>query len=418
MEKEEKNKVISFLIWFCITIFYCYQCILRALPNIISQDIMSDYNIGASEFGSFAGIYYIGYIAFHIPIGMALSKIGARVILPICISLTALGLLPLIYPMGWNGVMIGRVLTGIGSSAAGVGALQILRILYPAKFARMLGLMISVGLITAVYAGKLLAPMILNMGVAVTLNILLYLGVGLAIFTYFLMPRSTAEVSERNIFSDIKSIIFNYKLLFTSLFAGLMVGPVEGFADAWGSVFLINVYGIDKISANALVLSIFLGMSAGCVILPYITDKTGYYFGVTIVSGVAMVLCFVYLLSGVASINNLDYICIIIGIFSAYQVVILAKIATFVSEERSGMAGAVANMIIMAFGWFFHNSIGLTLDGSWDGVISDGVKQYNNDAFIESISIIPTAMIVAIIGLSAIAITTLIKARTQYKKIS
>ncbi len=415
MKKEEANKVISFLIWFCITIFYCYQYILRALPNIISQDIISKFNIGASEFGAFAGIYYIGYIVLHIPIGIALSKIGARIILPVCISLTALGLVPLIYDTGWNGVMIGRVLTGIGSSAAGVGALQIFRILYPAKFARMLGLMVSVGLITAVYAGKLIAPIILNIGVSVTLNILLYLGVGLAIFTYFLMPKPTEEVSERDIFSDIKSIIFNYKLLFTALFAGLMVGPVEGFADAWGSSFLMNVYDIDKISANSLVLSVFLGMSMGCVILPYITDKTGYYFGVTIFSGVAMVLCFACLLSGAASISSLNYICVTIGIFSAYQVVILAKISTFVSEERSGIAGAVANMIIMAFGWFFHNAIGITLDNLWDGGIVDGVKQYSNDAFIKTISIIPTAIIVAIIGLSAVAMTTLMKAKAINK---
>ena len=69
----------------------------------------------------------------------------------------------------------------------------------------------------------------------------------------------------------------------------------------------------------------------------------------------------------------------------------------------------------MAFGWFFHNSIGLSLDSLWDGAIVDGVRQYSNDAFIKSISIIPSAIIVAIIGLSAIAITTIIRARTLKK---
>ncbi len=411
MEKEEKNSVISFLTWLCITIFYCYQCILRSLPNIIRQDVMSNFDIGATEFGSFSGIYYIGYIALHIPIGVAITRFGARVILPICITLTALGLVPLIYPMGWDGALIGRVLTGIGSSAAAVGALQIFRILYPAKFARMLGLMVSVGLIIAVYLGNLIVPVILNIGLETTLNILLYSGVALAVFTYCIMPRAAEEVSERSVLSDIKSIIFNYKLLFTSLFAGLMVGPMEGFADAWGSAFLINVYDIDKISADALTLSILLGMGAGCILLPYIADKTGYYFAVTIASGVALIASFGYILTGLASINSLDYICIIIGVFSAYQVVILAKIATFVSEERSGIAGAVANMIIMAFGWFFHNSIGLTLDSMWDGGMSKGVRQYSTDAFIKSITIIPTAIIVAIIGLSAIAMLSFVKAK-------
>jgi hypothetical protein len=96
----------------------------------------------------------------------------------------------------------------------------------------------------------------------------------------------------------------------------------------------------------------------------------------------------------------------------------LSKIATFVSEERSGMAGAVANMIIMAFGWFFHNSIGLTLDSMWDGEISEGVRQYSTDAFIKSITIIPTAIIVAIIGLFAIAMLSFIKAKRIRKSSS
>jgi len=411
MQTTQHNKIISFLIWLSITMFYCYQSVLRMLPNIISDDVMAQFNVGAAEFGSFAGIYYIGYIVVHIPIGIALSKIGARKILPICIILTAIGLLPLILPLGWNSVIIGRTLTGIGSSAASVGALQIFRIIYPAHFARMLGLMVSLGLLTAGYAGGPLATILLKIGMQSMVNILLYSGLALALATYFLMPKSTEEVSENNIMSDIKAVLFNYKLLFTSLFAGLMIGPMEGFADAWGSVFLMNVYGVEKIAADILTLSIVLGMSFGCVILPFVTDKTGYYFGVTIGSGIVMFMCFAYMLTGTAHIAALNYICIIIGIFSAYQVVILAKIATFVSEERSGMAGAVANMIMMAFGGFFHNAIGRTLEHSWDGTLVNGAPQYSGEAFISSISIIPSSIIVAVIGLTAIAMTIFVKAR-------
>jgi hypothetical protein len=47
--------------------------------------------------------------------------------------------------------------------------------------------------------------------------------------------------------------------------------------------------------------------------------------------------------------------------------------------------------------------------------MADGVRQYSNDAFIKSISIIPSAIIVSIIGLSALAITTIIKARALKK---
>lgn len=411
MKIDEKNKFVSILIWSCITLFYCYQYILRPLPNIIMPDILGKYGIGAGEFGSFAGIYYLGYIVVHIPVGLLLSRFGAKTVIPICIACTALGLAPMIYFDSWWTVVVGRVLTGIGSSAAIVGALQIFRILYPTKFAMMLGIMVSLGLITAVYASTPLSGIIASIGMDSTISILLYAGIILAILTYFLLPASVSETSRGNVWADIKAIICNYKLLFTSIFAGLMVGPLEGFADAWGSAFMMSVYGLEKTMADSITLSVFLGMCAGCLILPYIADRTRWFFGITIFSGLVMIACFIYILSGNANADSLYYTCVITGIFCAYQVVIIARIATFVSEERSGMAAAVANMIIMTFGWVFHNSIGMTLDKLWDGTIINGVKSYGADAFIASITIIPTASALAIIGLTIIAMSNIVHTR-------
>jgi hypothetical protein len=102
---------------------------------------------------------------------------------------------------------------------------------------------------------------------------------------------------------------------------------------------------------------------------------------------------------------------VITGILCAYQVVIIARIATFVSEERSGMAAAVANMIIITFGWIFHNSIGMTLDKLWDGTMVNGIKSYSAEAFISSISIIPTASTLAIIGLALMSMANIVHAR-------
>ncbi len=414
MKIDKKNKFISILIWSCITLFYCYQYILRPLPNIIMPNILGKYGIGAAEFGSFAGIYYIGYIIVHIPIGILLSRFGAKIVIPISIACTAIGLVPMVYFDSWYMVIVGRTLTGMGSSAAIVGALQIFRILYPNKFAMMLGIMVSLGLITAVYAGTPLSSLINSVGIDLTINILLYTGIILAFITYLLMPNTTSEILNHNIWSDIKSIISNYKLLFTSLFAGLMVGPLEGFADAWGSAFITNVYGLEKSIADTITLSIFLGMCIGCVLLPYIADKTKWFFGVTIFSGIIMVVCFIYILSGHANANSLYYTCLIIGIFCAYQVVIIARIATFVPEKISGMAAAVANMIIMAFGWVFHNAIGISLDNLWDGAKTiDGARIYTPEAFIASLEIIPAATIIAIIGLGLIAMSYKIKARLK-----
>ena len=416
MKSEERKKFISIMVWLCITMFYCYQYILRALPNIIMPDIMNKYSIGASEFSSFAGMYYVGYVVMHIPIGILLSRFGARNVLPMCIALTSVGLVPLAYFDSWIMVVIGRTITGIGSSAAIVGALQIFRIIYPDKFSRMLGSMVCFGLITVVYSGPPIANVIAMIGIDATVGVLLYSGIALSVFAYILMPKSAGEISHSSIFIDIKATLGNPKIIIASMFAGCMVGPLEGFADAWGSLFMITVYGIEKSVADSITLSVFLGMCVGCIVLPYIADKTRMYYGITIASGIAMILCFIHIIGGKATVNTLYYACLVSGVFCAYQVVILSKISTFVSEERSGMAAAVSNMIIMAFGVVFHKFIGITLDWQWDDALKDqmiqNVKLYSADAFVNSISIIPIAITIAVIGFIIMAMSSMIRAKS------
>lgn len=416
MKTTKNNKILAAIIWASITLFYCYQSVLRPLPNIIMPFILSKYNIGAAEFGSFAGIYYIGYIAVHIPIGVLLSRFSPKIVLSVCVACTALGVLPLIYSDSWSAVVIGRILTGVGSSGAAVGALQIFRVLYPSRFAMLLGVMVSIGLIVAVYVNIFLSKIISTIGVDSTMNILLYSGLGLSVMTYLFLPSSKSEASEGSIWGDIKAILGDYKILLASACAGLMVGPMEGFADAWGSAFLISMYNLDKTAADAIIMSIFFGMCVGCIILPYFADKTQKFMEITIFSGIMMALCFVYLLQGTAREEELSYICIAIGFFCAYQIIILAKISTFASEERSGLAAAVANMILMTFGWVFHNSIGMTLDSMWDGTTINGVRYYDSEAFVAGVSIIPLAMVVAIAGLVFLSILNAAKARKKRKK--
>ena len=411
MRLAENNKLISILVWACITLFYCYQSILRPLPNIVMPYILGKYNVNASEFGSFAGIYYIGYILVHIPIGVLLSRFSAKIVLSLCVACTAIGLAPLIYSDSWNAVVLGRVLTGVGSSGAAVGALQIFRVLYPSKFTMLLGTMVSIGLIAAVYMNILLSGIIVSIGIDATINMLLYGGIVLAVATYIFLPSAASETSHGSVWDDIKAIMCNYKIIFASLCAGLMVGPMEGFADAWGSAFIITMYGLEKAAADSIIMSILLGMCVGCIILPYIADKTRMFLGLTILSGIMMAVCFIYLLQGTATPVILYYICLIIGFFCAYQIVILAKISTFVSEERSGLAAAVANMILMTFGWVFHNSIGMTLDSLWDGTTINGLRYYNVEAFVTGISIIPLAIMIAVAGFIMLAMSNVAYAR-------
>jgi len=410
-----KQNIINMMVWLCVTLFYCYQYILRVLPNIVMPELMNKFGIGASEFGSFAGIYYIGYIAVHIPIGLMLSRIGNKKILPICVLLTSSSLIPMIYSTTWSYVLLGRLLTGIGSSAAIIGALQLLRMIYPNSFTRVLGFTVFFGLITVLYSSGPITKILTIYGIEYVGNFLIILGVILTIITFLLLPKDELGETNESILYDLKSVALNNKIIIVSLLAGLSVGALEGFADAWGSSFFSAVYNIDRVTGGELVGLIFAGMCVGSLLLPYAADKTGAHYGITLLAVLVLSGMMIWLISGHAGCC-LQFICIIIGVFSAYQVIIIAKISTFASNRLSGMASAVANMIIMAFGTIFHNSIGKIMSMYWDGVIKDGIPIYSASAYEHGIAIIPGASLISVAGFIIVIIYDRYKVRSNIIK--
>lgn len=394
---NKQNIVTVTIIWLFTTLFYCYQYVLRLLPNVIMPELMEKFSIGATEFGEFAGTYYIGYILMQIPFGILLSRFGARAVMPISIVITALGSFPIAAGSHWHLAILGRFMIGIGSSAAIVGAFQIFRNIFPEHFTRVLGGLVCVGLLTAVYISQPLSIMIHSIGIEKTVHFLVLGGIALAVVTYFVLPKMPLSKTE-NIWIDLKQIFSNKRILVISFLAGLMVAPLEGFADAWGTSFIRVVYGIERSSANTIISGILTGMCIGSILLPYIAEKVKSYYGTTMTSGIIMATCFSIFLTGWGDVNSLYIISLVIGICSAYQVVIISHISTYVKLSLSGMAAAVSNMIVMSFGYIFHKLIAYVIERNADVKIIDSVTTYGYNDYICGIAVIPAAILIAVVG--------------------
>lgn len=51
---------------------------------------------------------------------------------------------------------------------------------------------------------------------------------------------------------DLKNILFNKHIILISFFGGLMVGPMQGFADGWVKAFFFEVYKMNEDLASSL----------------------------------------------------------------------------------------------------------------------------------------------------------------------
>jgi len=381
---------ISWMIWTIASIFYAYQYVLRVMPNIMLGDIMQKFHIDAAMFGQFSGVYYIGYSLMHLPLGIMLDRYGPRKVQTLSIILTVIGLSPLIFANHWVYPIIGRFLIGLGSSAAILGLFKIIRMTFQEeKFPRMLSFSVMIGLIGAIYGGGPVNYMRETLGYEVVLYVFALGGILLALATYWIIP-NIKTTSSGAVMSDIKEVLRNKKVLWICLSAGLMVGPLEGFGDVWGTVFLKQFCGLEATTAASIPSMIFIGMCFGSPILNLIAEKTSNYLLTIIGAGLVMACGFALLLAYpmTPSLAGLNFG--IIGICCAYQILAIYKASTYVREETAGLTTAIANMIIMVFGYVFHTIIGSLINAMGGPTTSD--------ALFYGVAIIPIALCIGSSG--------------------
>lgn len=387
---------IKWLLWGIASLLYAYQYILRVMPNIMIGDIMNQFHMDSLLFGQFSGIYYIGYSLAHLPIGLLFDRYGPKKILPIFMGLTLLGTLPLLITDFWIYPVVGRFFVGIGSSAAILGVFKIIRMTFPAhQFTRMLSFSVTIGLIGALYGGRPISDLKILYGFHEVTGVVLMIGLILIGVAYFLFPLHKPHSKNDTVANELRTVISAKKSLLICVLAGLMVGPLEGFADVWGAQFLKKVYGFDDKIAASLPSLIFVGMCFGGPALSFIAEKTNNY-GVIILSAVSMAVSFILLLSGLMTQTILSILFICVGVFCAYQIIAIYKAASYVSEKNVGLMTAVANMVIMIFGYAFHGLIGYIISYV-DGARSE-ISHYSASSFQWGVSIIPAALMFSALG--------------------
>ncbi|WP_245611469.1 MULTISPECIES: MFS transporter [unclassified Wolbachia] len=396
----------NFLVWLLFSLFYAYQYVLRVIPNIIAPELITKFNVGTTEIGQFCGLYYVGFVLAHIPIGILLDRFGPKVVVPVCIVLTSLGTLPLFSSKNWSYSIIGRMITGIGSSASVLGLFKVISLCYHReKFTFMFSISVIIGISGGVFATKPLHTLFDKFGWYYVLTACMIIGLSLALATFMLVPK--ADKIDKVSFKNLGGAILNKNILLVSLFGGLMVGPLEGFADGWSVAFLHEMYSIDSQIAYSISKWVLVGFGLGILLLPHVLAKyPTKHYEIIIFCALSMLVVFLLLFVCNISASLACILLFIIGLASAYQIVVNAKVVSFVKNDLVASAGSISNAIVMSFGYLFHTVIAGVMNFHWDGKVINGVPFYGAGVMIKSMLIIPVCLLIGMAGfclLTAIA---------------
>lgn len=404
---SQSTSRMAWILCFMTSLFYAFQYILRLLPSVIKDDLMLNYMIDAQDFGYFNGFYYAGYAAFHIPVGLMLDRIGPKYTISLSLLLCSLGIIPPLFSDSWTLAVIGRFLLGGGSVSAILALFYVIRINFPpTRFASILGMSATLGLSGALFGSRPVGILNEMVGWKNVIWILCAMALILAGLFLVCMPNQKDHSTHRTSSTvfDLKELLKNKHVWAVSLLAGLMVGPLEGFADAWGVSFLQTVYAIDRSNAQFIPSLMFFGFAFGAPLIGYIGEKYKKPYTIIIICAICKALIFAaMLLFQAQNTLFLSAIMILLGALCAGPQIFMIFINTRVVASRLvGIVSSFTNMITMSFGLFFHSSIGWIIVHNWEGQTANNIPIYPAEAYINGLAIIPIGLIIAFFGFMVI----------------
>ena len=403
-------------LWSIATTFFAFQFILRLSVGILREDIIQKFHIDTAAFGTMAGYYYLGYAGMQIPLGIMLDKYNFRIVTAFAIMLTVLGTLTFVMADNWNVVLLGRFLIGAGSAVGFLSVAKVIKLFFEEKYhAFMIGFAFTFGLTGAVFGGTPMRMIFNHFGYYTSFMALAVAGVVIATVVLMVKDKRIERVdnspSAHPSFKKIMKLLFNPTIFFVGIAGGLMVGPLEGFADVWAMPFLQHVHYLSENDAIFVASLVFLGMCVGGPLLAYLAKITGSNILIIAMSGAltVMVFFFIFFVRGL-SITTLSALMFYLGILCCYQVLVFAFVADLVERSCAGIAIAIINCLNMSFGHFFHKIISMTIQKYWDGAMNlEGLPAYNDEAYIYGLLVIP-------VGCLAGTVIFLYMAFTQSRK--
>lgn len=394
-------RLLPWLMWVFPLAFFAFQFILRLFPGLVINEFFAKYHINATDYGLFASLYYLGYASMQIPIALLLDKVGPRIVISLSALLCALATWMLVTSDSWPLALTSRFLIGVGSVVGFLGTSKIISQWFPQnRYAQLVGLTFSFGLMGAVYGGRPVSFMIEQMGWQEVATLLSITALALGVLTFiFVRGKNTPQEDSYPVIKSLKQL-FTYKPLIVLAFANLlMVGALEGFADVWGVSYLMSARHITKGEAAGITSYIFIGMLFGGPILGFFAEKFKAHHTVILISAVGMALLLSIVLLGHAYLSNIALMIIMFltGILCCYQVVVFATGAQLVPSVLMGITIALLNCINMFGGSFFHSTIGALMDYFDPNTIIDGVRTYSLEAYTFALFVIPVCSLLGAI---------------------
>jgi MFS family permease len=104
-------------VFFVFAFGYFISCLLRAITATLSPVLTLEFELMAADLGLLAGGYFLGFASMQIPLGYLLDKFGPKKIVSLFLLIAFVGTVSFALAQSFSGLLVSRILIGVGVSA-------------------------------------------------------------------------------------------------------------------------------------------------------------------------------------------------------------------------------------------------------------------------------------------------------------
>ena len=359
-----KKAVIIFSVFAC---GYFISALLRAITATLSPLLTSEFSLSAGDLGLLAGGYFLGFASMQIPLGHLLDKHGPKKIVSSFLLIAIIGTIAFALAQNFAGLLLSRILIGVGVSACLMGPLTAYRIWladeYQQRANAWMLMVLSMGFVFSTLPVQILLPVIGWRWVFGLIAILIFLVI---LMTIFFIPKwKNNETNEELNNNSSLSIVWKNQFFLSTIPLGLFnYGGMVAIQTLWAGPWMVRVSGYNPMESATGLFWINITMLIAFFIFGYILPKiTKLGFETMKIMKIGLPISYVSLLMIIFLGNNAGALFFTIYLLTSIVLTLTQPaVALSFPTKIAGTSLTSFNLLIFVGTFIMQWSIGIAID--------------------------------------------------------
>ena len=275
MEKNILPTKKAVLIFFVFACGYFISALLRSITATLSPLLTSEFNLTAGNLGLLAGGYFLGFACMQIPLGYLLDRHGPKKIVSSFLLIAIIGTSAFALAQSFSGLLISRILIGVGVSACLMGPLTGYRIWFADEYQQRANawmlMVLSMGFVFSTLPVQILLPII---GWRWIFGLVVILILIVILLTLLFIPKWKTENNNQEKNAGSLSDVWKNNFFRSTIPLGLFnYGGIVAVQTLWAGPWMVRVAGYTPLESATGLFWINVTMLFAFFVFGYILPK-------------------------------------------------------------------------------------------------------------------------------------------------